>query len=212
MPAQLRAAVTATTSVVVVVALLVGCGSNKPEAGRAPGFVASSRPLDTAPFSPAGPSANNASTTLPGALFGENQGSSGNADEPGSATTTTRVPPRPVQVDPSTVTDLCGFEATVGSFENLPKETPERARVLVDGLIELASRYVEVAPVGLRQDLTAIRQELARDREVLAANGWDPKSNAYLGAVEAERNVADQPDSLSARLGRVAEEEHRVCR
>lgn len=196
-----------------MVILLVGCGSESRPSEATPGFDGSAKPLDTTPFSPAGPRKSSSATTSPSSSFGAG------SESPDSAPLST-IPPGPpatapgplVEPDPSTVTSLCGFEATVAPYDQLPGETPARTETLVSELIDVTARYAEVAPLGVKPDLEAIRVEFVRIRDVLAENGWDTRSPAYSNLVAQVEATASQPDSLGARFARIVRAEVESCR
>ena len=117
-----------------------------------------------------------------------------------------------MEPDPSTVTSLCGFEATIAPYERLPGETPARTETLMSELVAVTDRYIEVAPPGVKPDLEAIRVEFVRIRDILAANGWNPRSPAFSDFVTQVEATASIPDSLGARFARVASAEAASCR
>lgn len=201
------------TGVALMVTLLVSCGSESRRSEATPGFDGSAKPLDTAPFSPAEPRKPSSATTIPGSFFGA-------GSEPSNSATPFTITPGPpptavgplVEPDPSTVTTLCGFEATVAPFQHLPGETPARTEILISELVDVTARYVEVAPPGVKPDLEAIRVELARIKDILAANGWNPRSPAFSDLLTQLDATAPNPDSLVARIARVASAEAASCR
>lgn len=198
------------TAPLVVASLLVACGREEAASNATPGFRDTPSTVDTTPFSLPEPNKRTGSTTIPVGAPGGGEVIDNTALSPSTPSTTVMFgPPEVPQV--AGITSICGFEATVGPFESLAEESPERTEVLFTELVAALGRYVDVGPPYLRGDLEAIRETMLHVRDVLAANGWDPTSVAFTSAVAALIAAASEPNSFAARLQRVVGAERRAC-
>lgn len=209
----------ASAAVVAILVLLpvlaAGCGNGSVATDAAPGFDEPDRSIDTSPFELAGPDGPVKASTIPEAVF---DGTVPNTIIPPVTAPTSTVPPTTAPgalIDPTlaAITSLCGFEENIGPFERLPGKSPAEAQQLMTSLLTVMARYREVAPEEARNDLSGIIEQLQGVAGVLAANGWDTRSQAYLQLVSkvGQDTQAGVADALGSRLGRVVALSRQRC-
>lgn len=207
--------------VLLAVALVAnGCANEPVRETGTPGFRDQDVPVDTSPFRLAEASNRSKGTTIPDGVFERREDVSNTLVPPVTSSTTIPSAPPTTSAGPLVApgagegtTGICGFERTVAPFERLPTKSPAETEALVGSLIEVTLRYAVTAPESARADLLAIVETLGGVRDILAANGWNSRSAAFVNymAVVGRETQAGDPDSLGARLGRVVAIEQESC-
>jgi hypothetical protein len=197
---------------------LVGasCGTSSEGAGGTPGYDDSPRVISTEPFEM--PGQGDGPTTIPEGFFEEHAARTSTTTAPPPTTTTTTsvdflapdLAPRIPELQ--AIRDICGFELDIGPFQQILTLSPAETKDLMEGVVPMLARYEQVAPEAARGDLAALQQAFQRLVDVLSANGWDPRSEAFTAVVADIGAAAGDPTSLGGRLTRVVQVERIACR
>lgn len=198
-----KAWVALLVAVAALTTLLVACGSSPSTGDATPGADTGGRPIDTTPFTMAGPNTTTGPTTSPTDV--DYRGPGRIAPQP---TSTTTLPLSTVPALPGLeeVTSICGFERTAESFNGLNFDSPEEAQALLTGLVEVMEAYRDVAPTEAQDDLSAIIPTFENLRDVMAANGWDSSTPPVEQAVE---DIGSGP--FAGRITRIVTVERATC-
>ncbi len=192
--------------------LVAGCGPGAGPDDRTPGFEDAARPLDTSPFTMAGPRNTSPLTTISGLAeaLDLSDGNSPSALTTIPAVTTTTIPVADVP-DLNTIGSVCGFAETVKSFAGLRLAPPASVEGLASDLIPALATYRSYAPEAMQPDIDVIIAEVTKLRAALQELGWDARSPAFSEAIAAMVGDPNEPGSFGARLDRVDAAETPIC-